>query len=229
MGNDMCGGCCGGRNRRYSSADEGSSSSSSSIPISREKKKTSSNTIRGRPDVDEATRKKKKKIKEPNKNIDEVTRNRHNKKKNVIVLKAKKRILSNGNGDGSYDFPYGYGEPKRIPLGKNKDLWKMWIRWITNDVAKSFKSKSWVNGMALAAMMSKISDEIDMARIKEMKPVDRITKALRIGEQVLNAEKDFFEADELAQCKKVTREIDQSIQLYLSEIQIKIDRFLASR
>ena len=82
--------------------------------------------------------------------------------------------------------------------------------------------------MALASIMSKVSDEIDMNKIKNMEPVDRIAKALDVGERVLGVEPGFFEPKELAACKKVSM-IEQSLQLYLSEIQIKIDRLLQSR
>ena len=142
-----------------------------------------------------------------------------------ITQPKKKNTLS------SFNFPYGYGDAQKLPMGgKYKKEWKKWIRWITNDVAKSFRSKSWINGMAFAAMMSKVSDEIDMNKIENMEPVDRIAKALDVAERVLGAEPGYFEPKELVACRKVSNIIEQTLQLYLhEEIQIKIDRYLQSR
>ena len=150
------------------------------------------------------------------------------KKNSVDSQEPPQEIKKNTSFDG-LDFPYGYGEAKQIPVGNNKKLWKMWIRWITSDVAKSFRSKSWINGMAFASMMSKVSNEIDMNEMKNMSPLDRMTKALNIAERVVGAEPGFILPEDLVACKKVTREIDMTIQLYLGEIQFKIDRLLEAR
>ena len=106
-------------------------------PIQSTSKKKKTNSL-------QSTRKKKNT--NSTQSTSEKKRTEPTQKKTNVPQKKKKKIQQQitqpkkKSTTGGFDFPYGYGDAIQLPIGKNKKEWKEWIRWITDDVAKSFRS-----------------------------------------------------------------------------------------